>query len=133
MGFFSNKKDKEFKSDLKDCASDFDHIIDSLDPDGNTEIQSRVMEMYLEKNPSNAGLPASDFYFMELWNIMKQLTLDALIPRQHSLIMFVKTDEFLKENSKYTSEITTSIMAQWKKIVPITLGKDGSVKMSDLL
>ena len=133
MGLFTNKKDKEFKSNLKDCASNFDHIIDSLDPDGNEEIQSRVMEMYLEKNPSNAGLPASDFYFMELWNIMKQLTLDSIIPRQHSLIMFGKTVEFLRENSNYNSEITASIMAQWKDIVPITVGKDGSVKMSDLL
>jgi len=117
FGFNSKKEDKEFTLELKACASDFDHIIDSLDPDGNEEIKSRAMEMYLAKNPDNAGAPASDFYFIELWNIMEQLTLSSLIRKKHSLIMFEKTGEFLRENSKYNTEITTAIMAKWKKIV----------------
>jgi hypothetical protein len=117
MGLFNNKKDKEFMRELKVIANDFDHVIDALDPDGNETITSRAKEHYLERLPDDAGVSASDFYIVQYYLIMEQLTLESLIDTNTSLAMFKKTREFFLDNPKYNTDGAIQLMQKWKMIL----------------
>ena len=136
MRFFGNKKDKEFMRELKTIADDFDYVIDALDPDGNETIKSRAKEHYLERLPDDAGIRASDFYMVQYYLIMEQLTLESLIDANTSLAMFKKTKEFFLNNPEYNTDAAVQLMKKWKIIlaeVGVFLhNSDGSINVSDL-
>ena len=137
MGFLNNKKDKEFMRELKIIADDFDHVIDALDPDGNETITSRAKENYLHRLPDNAEICASEFYMLEFYMIMEQLTLESLVDTNTSLAMFKKTKKFLLDNPKYNTDNTIQLMQKWKMVLAevgvFLTDSGGSITMNNSL
>ena len=128
FGLFKKKstdKDKRFTIELADVASKFHYVIKVVDEEFADELMSRALNIYLERNPEEAGYSASDFYLNSFVGAMGQLTIEGNMDPVASLAVFSMTDNFLRGNPKYHTPLAMDLMNNWQNL----LVRMGAIKL----
>ena len=119
FGLFKKKPspEEQFVVELGTFAAEFGPVMRQVDPHAEDEMMQRALNNYFNRSAAESGYSAADFYFDAYTGAIFELTMEDIIPPQHSHAVFSLTEKWLQERPRYLSETVDSLMQTWEALL----------------
>jgi hypothetical protein len=124
---FKNKQkvaDKEFKEALSLFTKFFSEGVDFMSSNQARQLVATVFEVYLERNPEEAGQTVFEFYFNSLTGNICEAIGQGNLDKHTGLLMWRQTNRFLLEHPDFSQGVVKLCMNNWKSLL-LHSGVDG--------